>query len=223
AKATAAGASITPFTNVPGAFGYQITEPGPNQTTGSPNTAANIPAGAAQSFVFAITPTDRVAPPDVQFAFACATRPPAPIIPGVNTLAFTASSTPVPDVVVLAATSTNDGILNVPGTTGAAAFAVATANVGAHGSIVASADTGSATLPLSLSLCPAGPATGQCIPAVGSTVPTNLNAHATPTFTVFVQVTGAVPFDPATNRIFVRFTDGSNVTRGSTSVAVKTP
>jgi hypothetical protein len=49
-----------------------------------------------------------------------------------------------------------------------------------------------------------------------------INAGATPTFGIFVQGAGNVPFDPALNRIFVRFTDAGNVTRGSTSVAVMT-
>ena len=31
-----------------------------------------------------------------------------------------------------------------------------------------------------------------------------------------------MPFDPAANRIFVRFKDAGNVTRGSTSVALRT-
>ena len=50
---------------------------------------------------------------------------------------------------------------------------------------------------------------------------TTINANATPTFAVFVQGSGNVPFDPAANRIFVRFSSGG-VTRGSTSVAVRT-
>jgi hypothetical protein len=53
-------------------------------------------------------------------------------------------------------------------------------------------------------------------------VTTTINANATPTFGIFVQATGNVPFDPAGNRIFVRFKDGGNVTRGSTSVAART-
>ena len=39
---------------------------------------------------------------------------------------------------------------------------------------------------------------------------------------IFVQGNGNVPFDPAANWVFVRFKDGGNVTRGSTSVAVRT-
>ena len=45
----------------------------------------------------------------------------------------------------------------------------------------------------------------------------------TPTFSVFVRAFGAVPFNPGVNRIFVRFVDGDGITRGATSVAVRTP
>jgi hypothetical protein len=221
-QGVAAACSITPLTNVPANFVYQTTDPATNQVTGFPNTLANVAAGAAQSFVFAITPTAPVAPTDVQFSFDCANSEPAPINTGLNTLLLSASNTPVPDIVALAATLTNDGIVNIPGVTGTGVFAVATVNVGASGTITASADTGSATLPVNISLCQTNPGTGQCISTIGPTVTTTINAGATPTFGIFVQGTGNVPFDPAGNRIFVRFKDGGGVTRGSTSVAVRT-
>jgi hypothetical protein len=48
---------------------------------------------------------------------------------------------------------------------------------------------------------------------------TRKNANATPTLGILVQGNGTVPFDPAANRIFVRFKDDGGVTHGSTSVA----
>ena len=226
-QAMATGCSIAPFTSLPASFVYQTTDPATNQLTGFPNTPANIAPGAAQSFVFAIIPTSYITPIDVQFSFDCTDTDPAPISVGLNTLLLSASNTPVPDIVALAVTLSNDGIVNIPGTNGAAAFAVATVNVGAggpgnNGNITASADAGNVTLPVIISLCETNPATGQCISTIGPTVTTQINANATSTFGIFVQATGNVPFDPAVNRIFVRFKDGGAVTRGSTSVAVRT-
>jgi hypothetical protein len=140
----------------------------------------------------------------------------------LNTVLLSASLTPIPDIVALAATTTNDRIVNIPGTNGTGAFAVATVNVGAGGSITASADTGGLALPVNITLCQTEPATGQCISGIGPSVTTQINANATPTFGIFVQGNGDVAFNPATNRIFVRFKDGGGVTRGSTSVAVRT-
>ena len=221
-QAMATGCSIAPLTSLPASFVYQTTDPATNQVIGFPNTPANIAAGAAQSFVFALTPTAPIASIDVQFSFDCADTDPAPINIGLNTLLLSVSDTPVPDIVALAVTLSNDGIVNIPGTNGAGAFAVATVNVGASGSITASADTGTASLPLKISLCQTDPATGECISAIGPSVTTTINANATPTFGIFVLGTGNVPFDPAVNRIFVRFRDSGGVTRGSTSVAVLT-
>jgi hypothetical protein len=53
-------------------------------------------------------------------------------------------------------------------------------------------------------------------------VNTTIGANATPTFSIFVNGAGNVPLDPANNRVFVRFKDGGGVTRGATSVAVRT-
>jgi hypothetical protein len=222
-QAVAAGCTIAPLTNVPASFIYQATDPATNQVIGFPNVAANVAAGAAQSFVFAITPTAPIAPTDVQFIFSCANSDPAAINTGLNTLLLSASNTPVPDIVALAATlPPNPGIVNIAGTNGTGVFAVATVNVGATGNITASADTGNVMLPVNISLCQTNPANGQCISAIGSNVITQINANATPTFGIFVQGKGNVPFDPAVNRVFVRFKDDGGVTRGSTSVAVRT-
>src|SRR4030095_922516 len=141
------------ITSLPATFTYRTTDPATNQVTGSPNTPVNVGAGATQSFVFALTPSAPIAPTDVQLSFDCANSDPAPINTGLNTLLLSASATPVPDIVALAATLTNDGIVNIPGATGTGAFAVATVNVGVSGSITASADTGSATLPVNIFLC----------------------------------------------------------------------
>jgi hypothetical protein len=140
----------------------------------------------------------------------------------VNTLLLSSSSTPVPDIVALATTPTGDGIVDLPGSLGANAFAVASVNVGSQDTITASADTGTASLAVTLSICESNPATGECLSAPAASVTTLINAGATPTFSIFVTGTGTVPFDPASNRIFVRFRDAGGVTRGSTSVAVQT-
>ena len=218
---TAIACALTLVTSLPATFTYQTTDPATNQVTGSPNTPVNVEAGATQSFVFALTPTAPIAPTDFQFSFDCANSGPAPINTGLNTLLLSASATPVPDIVALAATLTNDGILNIPGANGTGAFAVATVNVGVSGSITASADTGGASLPVIIFICQTNPGTGACLASPSNTVATTINANATPTFAVFVQGSGNVPFDPAANRIFVRFSSGG-VTRGSTSVAVRT-
>jgi aldose sugar dehydrogenase len=215
--ATACGFSL--LTSLPAIFSYQTTNPATNQVIGSPNTPVNIAAGAAQSYVFALTPSAPIAPTDVQFSFDCTNTNPAAINTGLNTMLLSASATPVPDIVALAATLNNDGIVTLAST---GVFAVATVNVGATGTITASADTGAATLPVNISLCETNPETGACISAIGASVTTQIDANETPTFGIFVQGNGNVPFDPAANRIFVRFKDAGDVTRGSTSVAVRT-
>jgi hypothetical protein len=216
------GCAITPVTTVPANFVYQTTNPTTNALTGSPNAPASIAAGGAQSFVIALTPNAPVVPTQVALGFSCAGVNAAPSTAGLNTLLYSASSTPVPDVVALAATAQNDGILHIAGSSGANAFAVATVNVGASAQITATANTGSQSLPLSINLCQTNPQSGQCSSAVGPSVTFTISANATPTVAICANATGAVSFDPANNRIFVTFTDAGGVVRGSTSVAVQT-
>ena len=142
-------------------------------------------------------------------------------ISGLNTLVVSASTTATPDVVALAA-SGDPGIVDIPGPSGTGVFAVATVNVGAGGSITASANTGSATLPVGLAICQTNPMTGACLATPASSVTTTINTGQTPTFGIFVTGSGNVAFDPANNRVFAVFKDPSGIVRGETSVAART-
>jgi len=217
---TATGCTISPVTPVSADFLYQTTEPATNALTGSPDTPVDIAEGAAQTFVFAFTPTAPFAPTDVELSFDCTNTSPAASTSGLNTLLLSASSTPVPDIIALA---TGTGTLDMPASAGGAgAFAVATVNVGSTGTITASADTGSAALPVTISVCETNPSTGVCInPTVpAGTATTTIAANETPTFAFFATATGPIAPDPANNRAFVWFTDGGGIVRGSTSTAL---
>jgi hypothetical protein len=222
------GCAIAPANGLPLTFVYQTTDPATNAVTGSPNTPVNIAAGASQSFVIALTPSAAFAPADAAFIFSCANVPQAPVVTGLNTLLLSASTSPTPDIVALAATLQNDGIVHVTGAptspngppTGV--FAVATINLGSADTITASTNTGEATLPITIAICQTNPQTGVCLQTPGPTASTTIAANATPTFGIFVSASGTVPFDPANSRIFVQFTDSTGAVRGETSVAVET-
>jgi hypothetical protein len=218
----ATGCRIQPMSNIPAIFVYQTTDPATNALKGAANTPVDIGPGVAQSFVIALTPTAPFDPTEVRFSFSCENSNVAPIFVGLDTLLLSGSATPVPDLIALAATLGNDGIVNIPDATGTGVFAVASANVGSAGTITVSADTGGASLPLSVLICQTNPTTGLCITPTGASVTTTVDALGTPTFAISVVGAGNVPFDPAGNRIFVRFRDGNNVVRGATSVAVRT-
>jgi hypothetical protein len=220
--ATATACTIASTANIPADFLYQTTDPITNEPTGTPNTAADIESGAGQTFLVALTPNSELVEEVVRFQFACTNTDPAPVINGVNTLLLSASSFPIPDIVAANATINNDGIVTIPGETGSGVFAVATVNVGAAGPITVSADTGSVTLPVNVFVCETNPATSVCLAEPGPGVTTMIESNATPTLGVFVVGEGTVPFDPANNRIFVRFMEEFGGTRGLTSVAVTT-
>jgi probable HAF family extracellular repeat protein len=217
----ATGCSIAPATTVPASFVYQTTDPTTNAVTGIVNTPVNIAQGAAQSFVVAFTPSAEFAPTDVAFTFTCANATPVTSITGVNTINLSASVPRAPDVVALAA-SGDPGFVDIPGATGTGAFAVATVNVGADATITAAANTGTANLPVTLTLCQTDPTSGACLATPATSVTTDIQPNATPTFGIFVTGSAAVANLSGINRVFVTFTDGGGVLRGETSVAVRT-
>jgi glucose/arabinose dehydrogenase len=215
---TARGCGITPIMPPPGTFLFQATGGATNLLEGAPNEPVDIPSGGAQTFLIALTPTQPFDPVELALDFRCANAPSASVIPGVNTLLLSSSADPVPDVIAIAVTPTGDGILDIPGPDGTAAFSVATSNAGRPGRLTVSADTASAVLPIALSICRTD-SVGGCLSPPAPTV--SLEADTTATLSVFVQGRGIVPFDPAVNRVNLRFTD-AGVVRGLTSVAVRT-
>ncbi len=216
---------IAPATAFTGQFQYQTTDPATNTPTGSPDKPTDIPAGVAQTFVLALRPTAAM-DADVAFTFRCQDAASATMLPGINTLWLASSSHSAPDIVALAATAQNDGIVHLDPGTGTGAFSIASINLGVTGSIQVSADTNGAALPMSLALCRTDPVTGVCLdPAIPTTDALTLSfaEGATPTFSVFASASAVVNQDPAAHRIFVRFRDAAGVNRGSTSVAVERP
>ena len=219
----ATGVRIQLKSAMPATLDFQTTDSTTNQVTGTINTAVDIAAGKSQSFVIAITASAPFSATDVEFVFGGTSSSPVSTVTGLNTLLLSASATPVPDIVALAGTLTNDGIVNIPGATGTGAFVVATFNVGASGSITASADTGGVTVSATLVICETVAATGVCKAPPSASVTRTVGASETPTYGIFVTGSGAVAFGPGVNRIFVRFKDAAGETRGATSVAVRTP
>ena len=216
--AAACGPSLD--TALPVTFSFRTTDAF-NNPTGAESTPANIPAGGSQSFVFAITPEAAFAPVEIPLRFTCADTMAAGLISGVNTLQMSASPDPVPDIVALAATIDNDGVVKV---TDSGVFAVAAANVGIGGQIRVDANTGAADLPLQLLICQTDPQTSDCLADpvdAGSGVTVEFESAATPTFGVFLFSKATIPLDPANHRIYVRFIDGDERLSGLTSVAVR--
>ena len=119
---------------------YQTTDAATNALTGTAHTPAALaaaPAGgvSAQTFELSFDSSTALVQTGQPLEFACDGIAPAAIVHGVNSADLVFSTTPVADVIALAATVQNDGIIHVP-LAGAGAFAVASTNVGATSQIV---------------------------------------------------------------------------------------
>ncbi|MEE2526507.1 S8 family serine peptidase [Hyphobacterium sp. HN65] len=217
-----ANCRIQPPSDFNGAFSFRRTDPATNQPVGNDGDTVSLASGASQTYVLSMTPGAVMNGQVIAPVFLCDDIRPTDPIPGVTTMSLTASATPGADIISIAVTPSANGILAVP-EGGAAAFSVAAVNIGASQSVTITPGTGGETLPLTISVCETNPGTGACISAQQSSVTMTFAANETRTFTVFVSSTGAVSFLPATNRVFVTFTNGSDVTVGATSVAVQSP
>jgi Chitobiase/beta-hexosaminidase C-terminal domain len=127
-------------------------------------------------------------------------------------------------IATVVATASGTDTLTVP-VGGSSAFAVASENESgsSYPSVTVKTTTGSnPTLPVQVTICQTNPSSGQCLAAPGPTVTVAPFANgATPTFSVFVTATAAIPSSPS-NQIVVLFTNPSGTLLGSASVLVVT-
>ena len=218
---TATSCALALPAGIPATFSYQTTDAG-NALSGSPNTPVSIPAGAVQQFVFGITPTATFAATEIPVVFDCTNSAPAPSHTGVNTFILSASSSVPADLVAIASTVNNDGIVHLDPGSGIGFFATAAVNIGSTGTIQVQADDGERVLPLTLEICETT-ASGQRIGSCASRLTRTVNADETVYYTVNVFASQGVeiPFDPAFNRLYLRFVE-NGTTVGATNVAVTT-
>lgn len=220
---TVTGCGLSLGTNINADFEYRTTDPFTNLPIDPAGTIVNIPPGGSQSWVFGITPRSAFTPVEVTITMDCNNTDPAPVYPGVNTLLLSASSTPVPDMVALATTLSNDGVVRAPGYVGTGVFSAATSNVGAGGSVSAIPELTGAFAGSTASICQTDTATGACLAAPAPSVRFNAAPGSAASFGVFVAAAGnRVAFDPAATRVRVRFEDNSGIVRGATGVAYET-
>ena len=212
----ASGCTIEPITPIDASFTYQPTD-ATNAPVGMADTPFAIGPSAAQNLVLTFDADDDFSPTEVFLEFKCAEGPAASSIQGVNTVLLSAENSPVADVIGL--TTVVDLVANAGNT---ALFAVGSANVGAGDEISVTVDDGGAGLPVDLLICETDSATGVCMNDPSVSVTLSYDAASTRSFAVFANTTAAIENNPATNRLFVRFSDSSGTIRGATSTAIRT-
>jgi subtilisin family serine protease len=244
ARATVVGGEVTAFASVinggsqpalscsigvPGGRPLTFSYRSRNQQTGAlgpANQPVNVAVGAREDFVMFFTPTGAIQQ-ELALIFDCANTAPANSVLGLNTFLLTGTTGPAPaDLISIAVTPTNDGIMNVPlGGTGFAALAAL--NIGGPATIQARLSASSilsptTSLPATMVVCQTNATTGACLAPPAATVSFTAPTGQIVTMTAFVASNGtAIPFDPAGKRLFVHFFQGT-VPVGSASVAART-
>jgi hypothetical protein len=141
----------------------------------------------------------------------------------VTVAGFGPAISPVPIILPILSltTSSYDGTLNL-GFAGTAYLTVSVFNSGGTAAATVSANTGSTSLPLSLTVCQTNPLTGSCLPTSSPTASININllSNTVSTFTVIATESSPIQLIPGTNRINVQITDTSGKVIGSTGVDV---
>jgi len=204
-----------------GGFSYQKTSAA-NVPEGAPNTPVVIAAGAAKNFIFTVTPSTVLNQKELGIQARCDEGTSSNVTVGVNSFILSSAELVPADMLTIGLTTSGDGVISVPGASAASAAAIATSALGGNSTLTLSVDDGGKGLPLASFVCETNPSTSACLASPSATLTISSTTGETRTFTVFVNSTGDVPFDPANNRIFVRFKDANGVVRGATNFAVRT-
>ena len=213
----AIGVTLSMASAPAGTFSYQQTDCATNATIGGLNPSLDVAPGGVLCYVLSFTPSATFAATNVHIQAQASNASSTNLLTGINTWLLRSTSVAGPDIIAL--TTTTD--FHQVACTGANVFAVALSNVGvaATGDITVTANTGTAILPLSISISEIDSVTAAVI---GDNVLQNVGAGENRSVAVFVTFNGCVPFDPAVNRIFIEFRDAANNVVGSTSTAVST-
>jgi hypothetical protein len=222
AGVAATGCGIVPATLIPANFLFQTTDPATNALTGTSNTNVSIAAGKSQSFLIAFTAAGPMPSTNVALGFSCVSSDIVPTIVGVNSLLMTFDANPVPDMIAVGLTPTNDGFSHTGGVGGTGVFAIASANIGATGQLTVRARLSDPTLPAVATVCQTDPTSGACMAAPAATTNATVAQNQNSTWAAFIKASGTIASDPAANRVFFEFVDQGGVVRGSTSTAVTT-
>lgn len=219
----AEGCWIQPETPLNALFSFQATDPATNAVTGSPNKSVTIGSGVAQSFVltFIPDPSTNAQGVNTRLRFKCTNADAAPVFDAVNTLLLSFDANPVPEIIPIAATPSNDGIVRIPGIPGSQSWSAASTNIGLTSTLtVAPQVTG--TSAIRVVICKTNPSTAACLSAPTESVDVHFETNTIHTFSLFVNAADVVSFDPANTRINLTFTDVHGLIRGRTGVAVMT-
>jgi virginiamycin B lyase len=166
---------IAPVTPVSTNFFFQTTDPATNQLTGTPNTRVPIAASGNQSYLVAFAPNAPFFSANVTLGYDCDNVEAVGTIVGVNTLLLAFSAVPVPDMIAVGVTPSNDGYSHTGGTSGTGIYAIAATNIGARGQLTTQVALSNSTMPLTATVCQTNPSTGQCLAPPTSSVTTTIN------------------------------------------------
>ena len=217
------GCAITFNADLPATLSYSPTNPTDNSISGPADELFDLNPSETKTFVVSMTPSADFLSQRLDTVYECGNAPRTRSVRELNSLVLASSVTPVPDILALSATTTNDGIAGLD-SNNQTAFSVASLNLGAaSSSILVEAIPTLGLAAFTTSICETDPATGECIGATVAGLNVSFGALQERTFAVFV--TSNQPIGPLYDirRVRVQFTDSSGELRGSTSVAVVTP